>query len=65
MKEKRLSARLDELNSLNRNIGRLTFFIQEHEVDEEEESLNLFKQQLEAMVTYRDVLQQRIIRGFY
>lgn len=63
MKEKRLSARLDELNSLNRNIGRLTFFIQEHEVDEE--SLNLFKQQLEAMVTYRDVLQQRIIRGFY
>ncbi len=63
MKEKRLSTRLDELNSLNRNIGKLTFFIQEHEVDEE--SLNLFKQQLEAMVTYRDVLQQRIIRGFY
>ena len=63
MKEKRLSTRLDELNSLNRNIGKLTFFIQEHEVDKE--SLNLFKQQLEAMVTYRDVLQQRIIRGFY
>lgn len=61
-KFKRLNDRLKELNSLNENIGKLSFFIDDKD---SKELLNTvqesqLKQQLEAMILYRNILQNRI-----
>lgn len=61
-KFKRLNDRFKELHLLNENIGKLSFFIN----DEESKSMinsvqeSELKSQLEAMVLYRNILQNRI-----
>lgn len=61
-KFKRLNDRFKELNSLNENIGKLSFFIDDKDSKELINTVqeSQLKQQLEAMILYRNILQNRI-----
>lgn len=62
-KYKRMNERLNELSTLNGNIARLAFYINENDMTDE---LDLVLQaQRKAMTEYRDILQNRIINGVY
>lgn len=62
-KYQRLNDRLNELNSLNGNIAKLAFYLNENDVDNVDRSiLNL---QLKFMREYLKVLQDRIVTGCY
>jgi hypothetical protein len=62
-KYKRLNDRLNELSQLNGNIGRLAFYINENYMTDA--MCCTLAEQREAMIKYRDVLQNRIINGAY
>ena len=62
-KYQRLNDRLNELDSLNGNIAKLAFYLNENDVDNVDRSiLNL---QLKFMREYLKVLQDRIVTGCY
>lgn len=62
-KYQRLNDRLNELNTLNGNIAKLAFYLNENDVDNVDRSiLNL---QLKFMREYLKVLQDRIVTGCY
>lgn len=63
-KYERLNARLNELNDLNKKIGRLAFFLNEDEnvLQYEEEIMD---KQLEHMIEYKKILEERIKKGVY
>lgn len=60
----RLNDRINELITLNTNIAKLAFYVNENNIEgiDCRESMT---EQLVAMVAYRDVLQNRIINGYY
>ena len=60
----RLYDRINELTTLNTNIAKLTFYLNENEIKDKDCVLALHMQ-LEAMIDYRDALQDRIIKGYY
>lgn len=62
-KYKRLNDRLNELSQINSNVGKLTFYMQNNELNEETEKE--MKRQLEAMQVYRSCLESRITKGIY
>lgn len=62
-KYKRLNDRLNELSQLNGNIARLAFYINENDMTDARRCT--LAEQREAMIKYRDVLQNRIINGAY
>lgn len=62
-KYQRLNDRLNELNTLNGNVAKLAFYLNENDVDNVDRSiLNL---QLKFMREYLKVLQDRIVTGCY
>lgn len=62
-KYQRLNDRLNELNTLNGNIAKLAFYLNENDVENVDRSiLNL---QLKFMREYLKVLQDRIVAGCY
>lgn len=63
-KYSRLLDRINELSMLNTNIAKLTFYLNENEIKDKDYVLALHMQ-LEAMIDYRDALQDRIINGYY
>lgn len=63
-KYKRMNERLNELSTLNGNIARLAFYINENDMTDELAQAAL-KAQRTAMINYRDILQNRIIDGVY
>lgn len=63
-KYKRMNERLNELSTLNGNIARLAFYINENDMTDELNQAAL-KAQRTAMINYRDILQNRIIDGVY
>lgn len=62
-KYQRMSDRLNELSALNGNIARLAFYINENDMIDEK--AQVLQEQREAMIKYRDILQNRIINGVY
>lgn len=62
-KYQRMSDRLNELSALNGNIARLAFYINENNMTDEQD--RILQAQREAMIRYRDILQNRIINGVY
>ncbi|MDD6716954.1 MAG: hypothetical protein PUF49_11380 [Firmicutes bacterium] len=62
-KYKRMNERLNELSTLNGNIARLAFYINENDMTDE--MAQVLEAQREAMTRYRDILQSRIINGVY
>ena len=63
-KYNRLNDRLNELSTINTNIGKLAFYLNENKVENENCELAL-KGQLGSMFRYRDALQDRIANGYY
>lgn len=63
-KKERLYYRINELETLESDIARLKFFLNEEGSDDVECTIALYRQ-LGFMVQYRDVLQDRIEKGFY
>ena len=62
-KYQRLNDRLNELNTLNGNIAKLAFYLNENDVENVDRSiLNL---QLKFMREYLKVLEDRIVAGCY
>ena len=66
MQEKynRLNDRLIELNALESNIGKLAFYLNENNI-EDENCKRVLREQLASMYRYRDALQDRITDGYY
>lgn len=62
-KYKRLRERQIELNSLEDNIARLAFYLNENEVGYD--TASVMHHQLDSMISYRDNLQKRILKGYY
>lgn len=62
-KYKRMNERLNELSTLNGNIARLAFYINENDMTDA--LAQTLQAQREAMIRYRDILQSRIINGVY
>ena len=62
-KYKRLRERQTELNSLEGNIARLAFYLNENEIGYD--IAKTMYQQLDSMISYRDCLQKRIQKGYY
>lgn len=62
-KYKRMNERLNELSTLNGNIARLAFYINENDMTDA--LAQTLQAQREAMINYRDILQNRIINGTY
>lgn len=60
----RLNDRINELITLNTNIAKLAFYVNENNIEGIDCRENM-TEQLVAMVAYRDVLQNRIINGYY
>ena len=63
-KFERLYDRIHELETLNNNIAKLAFYINENQI-EDTDCENTLEKQLDSMIKYRDVLQDRIINGYY
>ena len=63
-KYKRLNDRLIELNALEANIGKLAFYLNENNI-EDENCKRTLREQLASMYRYRDALQDRITDGYY
>ena len=62
-KYKRMNDRLNELSLLNANLAKLAFYINENGMTDE--MRDTLKAQREAMVQYRNLLQDRIVNGAY
>jgi hypothetical protein len=62
-KYKRLRERLIELNSLEDNIARLAFYLNENKNNEV--CAFMMRNQLSGMLCYRENLQKRIEKGYY
>ena len=60
----RLNDRINELSTLNTNIAKLSFYINENQI-EDADCANALQGQLDFMIKYRDALQDRIINGYY
>ena len=60
----RLNDRINELSTLNTNIAKLSFYINENKI-EDADCANALQGQLDLMIKYRDALQDRIINGYY
>lgn len=56
--------RINELTTLNTNIAKLAFYVNENDIEDTDCRSNM-TEQLDAMVAYRDVLQYRIEKGYY
>lgn len=64
-KLQRLINRLDELNDINRKIGKLSFYLNENADGPDGIARDAMIEQLEAMDNYRDRLEYRIEKGWY
>lgn len=62
-KYQRLNDRLNELNTLNVNIAKLAFYLNENDVENVDKVI--LNQQLKCMREYLQVLQERIVTGCY
>ena len=60
----RLNDRINELSTLNTNIAKLSFYINENQI-EDADCANALQGQLDFMIKYREALQDRIINGYY
>ena len=60
----RLNDRINELSTLNTNIAKLAFYLNENKI-EDADCANALQGQLDFMIKYRDALQERIINGYY
>ena len=60
----RLNDRINELSTLNTNIAKLAFYLNENKI-EDADCANALQGQLDFMIKYRDALQDRIINGYY
>ena len=60
----RLNNRINELTTLNTNIAKLAFYINENQI-EDADKLSAMQKQLNFMLMYRDTLQERITNGYY
>lgn len=63
-KLERLYDRINELTTLNTNIAKLAFYINENDI-EDADKLYAMQKQLNFMLMYRDTLQGRITNGYY
>ena len=63
-KYNRLNDRLIELNGIEANIGKLAFYLNENNI-EDENCKRALREQLASMSRYRDALQGRITDGYY
>lgn len=63
-KYNRLNDRINELNVLQANIGKLVFYLNENKIEDNHCKLALLDQ-LNAMFRYRDAFQERITNGYY
>ena len=63
-KYNRLNDRLNELTTLNHNIEKLAFYLNENKI-EDADCANALQGQLYFMLMYRGDLQDRIINGYY
>ena len=63
-KYNRLNDRINELTTLNNNIAKLSFYINENQI-EDADCANALQGQLDFMIKYREALQDRIINGYY
>ena len=63
-KYNRLNDRIIELNVLESNIAKLSFYINENEI-EDADCANALQGQLDFMIKYREALQDRITNGYY
>ena len=63
-KYNRLNDRLNELSTLNTNIAKLAFYLNENKI-EDADCANALQGQLDFMIKYRDALQDRITNGYY
>lgn len=63
-KYSRLLDRISELTTLNTNIAKLAFYVNENDIEDTDCRASM-TEQLDAMVAYRDVLQYRIEKGYY
>ena len=63
-KYNRLNDRLNELSTLNTNIAKLAFYLNENKI-EDADCANALQGQLDFMIKYREALQDRIINGYY
>ena len=63
-KYNRLNDRLNELTTLNHNIAKLAFYLNENKI-EDADCANALQGQLDFMIKYRDALQDRITNGYY
>ena len=66
MKKKytRLCDRIDGLTTLNTNIAKLAFYLNENKIESTDCELAM-RAQLGAMLGYRDALQGRITNGYF
>ena len=60
----RLNDRINELSTLNTNIAKLAFYLNENKI-EDADCANSLQGQLDFMIKYRDALQDRITNGYY
>ena len=60
----RLNDRINELSTLNTNIAKLAFYLNENKI-EDADCANALQGQLDFMIKYRDALQERIINVYY
>ena len=60
----RLNDRINELTTLNNNIAKLAFYLNENKI-EDADCENALQGQLDFMLKYRDALQDRITNGYY
>ena len=60
----RLNDRINELSTLNTNIAKLAFYLNENKI-EDADCANALQGQLDFMIKYRDALQDRITNGYY
>ena len=60
----RLNDRINELTTVNNNIAKLSFYINENQI-EDADCANALQGQLDFMIKYREALQDRIINGYY
>ena len=60
----RLNDRINELSTLNTNIAKLAFYLNENKI-EDADCANALQGQLDFMIKYRDALQERITNGYY
>ena len=60
----RLNDRINELSTLNTNISKLAFYLNENKI-EDADCANALQGQLDLMIKYRDALQDRITNGYY